>query len=101
MHEPMTKGELAEIKELNPADKRLIAIIVEDTVGPNDAELHTRALRGYLVSLFLDCPRDANFLAGVTGSAAAFADGWKYCMAYGVPKDYSISVVGTGEGRMN
>ena len=83
----LTAEELAHLDDIIPHDKGLIEAVVNQHGGGSAESPDTvlrKAIRGCLAQQFLDLVPDGKLRNEASGDAAAFADGWEWCLEHGI-----------------
>ena len=85
MRKPMSKENLqsVEIEGMTASDKKRINMLVDNFTFPSDKD-KPESLRAYLVTLCDESIIDDNLRADLHQDAAAFSDGWDWCLKYGL-----------------
>ena len=83
----LTAEELAHLDGIIPHDKGLIKAVVAQHGGGCAESLDTqlrKGIRGFLSQQFLELVPDDHLRNEAGGIAAAFADGWLWCLEHGI-----------------
>lgn len=83
----LTAEEFAGLGDIIPHDKGLIEAAVMEHGGGSLESPDTvlrKAIRGFLAQQFLDLVPDDHLRNEAGGDAAAFVDGWEWCLEHGI-----------------
>ena len=83
----LTAEDLAGLDGIIPHDKGLIEWAVMEYGGASSESKDTqlrKSIRGFLAQQFLDLVPDDHLRNEAGGDAAAFVDGWEWCLEHGI-----------------